>query len=248
MKNTQSYKIYYQTLNVEFDCNWKELRTGYKKAIQKWHPDRFEDGTEEKSAANEKIKAINIAYNHISSYYRENGSLPTIDTKPTERIQTKKAPSTPSEGSIDKKTYIKHKPKAPLHRSRNNTVNNSIFIITTVSIGAYIYFSNDFDEPSKKLESMTNKEIMLDLESSTLKHNTYIGDSHKIEQKQSTSTIKTFYFTKGSSIGDVINAQGLPTETNGDIWFYGDSEVHFKQGKVSHWVRSTNTPLKIKLK
>ncbi|MFK5951131.1 MAG: J domain-containing protein [Methylococcales bacterium] len=246
MKNTQSYKSHYQTLNVKFDCNWKELRSGYKKAIQKWHPDRFEDGSEQKSAANEKIKNINIAYNHINSYYRKNGNLPIIDINPTNRIRTKETPTGTKQEPINKKQQ--HKPKTPTHRSQNKSSNYLKFFIMTVSIGAYIYFSSDFDESSDRHESIRVDDTNLSNIPIKVKNNNHIENLHSSNKKPSTSKIKTSFFRIGSTIGDVISAQGLPRKTDGDIWFYGDSEIHFKQGKVSHWVRSKNTPLNIRLK
>ncbi len=53
------------------------------------------------------------------------------------------------------------------------------------------------------------------------------------------------YFTYGDTGGRVFEIQGVPTKTIGDIWYYGQSEVHFQNGRVKSWVIS-DTNLKAK--
>ena len=43
------------------------------------------------------------------------------------------------------------------------------------------------------------------------------------------------YFTYGDPPGKVYEVQGVPTKIDGDIWYYGKSEVHFTKGRVSFW-------------
>ena len=56
MASKLSYSECYKILKVTPDYRWDEVRKSYKLSIQKWHPDRFEDGSAKKKAANEKIK------------------------------------------------------------------------------------------------------------------------------------------------------------------------------------------------
>mgnify|MGYP000435172701 CR=1 FL=1 len=48
------------------------------------------------------------------------------------------------------------------------------------------------------------------------------------------------YFTYGDTGGRVFEIQGVPTKTVGDIWYYGESEVHFQDGRVKSWVKLDN--------
>jgi len=48
------------------------------------------------------------------------------------------------------------------------------------------------------------------------------------------------YFTYGDTGGRVFEIQGVPTKTVGDIWYYGQSEVHFQDGRVKSWVKFDN--------
>ena len=66
MKRKYSYDECYRILNTKPNCSWDELRKAYKIQIQKWHPDRFQEGTSKKDAAEEKIKDINRSEEHTS--------------------------------------------------------------------------------------------------------------------------------------------------------------------------------------
>lgn len=57
---------------------------------------------------------------------------------------------------------------------------------------------------------------------------------------------KAEYFTYGSTLGEVVLIQGPPDKTIGDVWFYGESEIHFEDGLVIEWLRTANNPLKVR--
>jgi hypothetical protein len=42
----------------------------------------------------------------------------------------------------------------------------------------------------------------------------------------------------------VYTIQGIPTRTEGDIWYYGKSKVYFAKGKVLSWDENIDDPLK----
>lgn len=50
-------------------------------------------------------------------------------------------------------------------------------------------------------------------------------------------------FGFGSTLGEVYTAQGIPTHTEGDIWYYGASKVYFAHGTVVRWEESPSYPL-----
>jgi hypothetical protein len=51
-------------------------------------------------------------------------------------------------------------------------------------------------------------------------------------------------FTKQSSKSDVIRIHGVPTRVDGDVWYYGASEVHFSGDRVTSWRSSPEFPLR----
>ncbi len=54
-------------------------------------------------------------------------------------------------------------------------------------------------------------------------------------------------FTYGDTLGMVYAAQGVPTRIEGDLWFYGLSEVQFHDGHVVSWNEHPNYPLNVKI-
>ena len=56
------------------------------------------------------------------------------------------------------------------------------------------------------------------------------------------------YFSMGSSLGEVIIAQGEPTKMEDNIWYYGESTVTFTNGLVSEWNRHPLYPLNAVMK
>ena len=58
------------------------------------------------------------------------------------------------------------------------------------------------------------------------------------------------YFTIGSTKDEVLAVQGTPTRmvisTDGSIWYYGMSKVHFASGRVRSWNISPHNPLKVR--
>ncbi len=53
-------------------------------------------------------------------------------------------------------------------------------------------------------------------------------------------------FGRGSTKEEVRAIQGPPTSETDDIWYYGDSEVHFAAGRVIGWRDSSANPLRLR--
>ncbi|MBD2354221.1 DnaJ domain-containing protein [Tolypothrix sp. FACHB-123] len=56
----------YAILGLKPGASQAQVKQAYRNLIKTWHPDRFGD-PEEKQIAEEKIKKINVAYNHLKS-------------------------------------------------------------------------------------------------------------------------------------------------------------------------------------
>jgi len=257
MQKTYSYKNCYRILDANPSCSWIDLRKSYKKSIQKWHPDRFEDGSQEKIAADDKIKTINTAYNHIAKYYRHKGKLPQITGQdksnqtnqhtPKPETEPAQPPTHPSENS---KSTIYQQHRKP-HKSEPTKRYKIIVATILVTLSAaYFHFNNTsiFVEPKHYPHNHISKENTIKPQASQnyLNDNLSLEDNSTSYKKQNDEQveIKDEYFTNGSSFSAVISIQGAPTKTDGDIWFYGRSEVHFNNGTVSYWIRDSETPLK----
>lgn len=60
LREKEKHQDYYELLGVKKGCTESELKSAYRKAIFKWHPDRFQDKTEKKNAE-KRMKLINKA-------------------------------------------------------------------------------------------------------------------------------------------------------------------------------------------
>ena len=60
----KSYKI----LELERGASLDDVRKAYKDMVRVWHPDRFTGNARLRARANEKLKAINLAYGEIRKF------------------------------------------------------------------------------------------------------------------------------------------------------------------------------------
>lgn len=67
----------YAILGLKPGASQAQVKQAYRNLIKTWHPDRFVD-PEKKQIAEEKIKKINVAYNHLKSQ-----PLPTSSEPPS---------------------------------------------------------------------------------------------------------------------------------------------------------------------
>ncbi len=58
----------YQRLEIPASATDTEIRLAYKRLVKNWHPDKFEADSPLKPYAEERLKIINVAYEHIRKY------------------------------------------------------------------------------------------------------------------------------------------------------------------------------------
>lgn len=267
MKQKYSYAECYKILKVKPDCSWEELRKAYKLQIQKWHPDRFEDGSAEKQAADEKIRYINSAYQQLSDYHRQQGQLPTAEKPaepPAQRKSKSEAPTTNKHSTNGQ--FTAQTDTSGLGKPGKASSKFRIFItLVAVATFSYILLSQNPTEDSSKQEQIISPpdEIMQSAKSQAVSAATKTeqeqhNNKQQIDHSSTTTNIENLdnkknkvnddeFFTYGSSIGEVISVQGPPSKIEGDIWYYGESEVYFYEGEVVKWKRMPGYPLKAQL-
>lgn len=80
---------------------------------------------------------------------------------------------------------------------------------------------------------------------STLKPKTPTkSGSDNVQALPSEETGEPYGFTFGCSIDDVLDIQGIPSRTEGSIWYYGSSRVVFEHGIVVDWESLPSDPLR----
>ncbi|VAW58665.1 hypothetical protein MNBD_GAMMA11-2955 [hydrothermal vent metagenome] len=278
MQRTYTYEACYKILGVRPDCSWNELRHAYKKLIHDWHPDRLSDKSDAKEIADEKIKHINVAYHQLQRYYRKNNILPIVEAprKPVTRPATEPEQPTRSEQPKESpvkaaKSGVKAQASSRQAETQAREVQARAGFKTMPPFRAFVYLSMvvlfalislylvdtrtinletqeigigglqlpDYSHPHEPLGEAPSWAHPDDLP--LPRQNSTASAESKEEQEQT-------FFSDGDSISDVIEAQGVPDRTAGDIWYYGESEVHFKRGRVTHWVRTAESPLNARMR
>ena len=250
MSQNQLHSKHYKILAVAADCSWDELRKTYKKQIQKWHPDRFEGSSEQKEAADEKIKQINIAYNEIAKYYRQHGELPLtaeVNTPVRERTEFKQhSPAFKREAPSNKNHHTQKASKKTI----------LILILLSTALYGVIEITPDQSTHRNIKQNLTSSNTELNANTASNNQTAFSQTQNKnkatpkIKQTQETEPnphLNGKYFTIGSSVGEVISAQGAPTRTEKDAWYYGDSVIYFNEGSVVSWERTNENPLRARL-
>jgi WD40 repeat protein len=93
---------YYQLFNLKPGASKQDLKQAYKRLAKQWHPDRFANDPTNARIAEEKIKAINVAYEILQTHQvGSDGQASYRQTTTT--IRTRKA--TPQE-SFDKAKFF----------------------------------------------------------------------------------------------------------------------------------------------
>jgi len=227
---TERYTHSYRILGVRPGASWKQLRKAYKSLVNTWHPDRFQQDVRKRKLAEEKTKEITQSYKELAEYYKKFGVLPLADEPETHEAEDAPPPIVPERQpepeSRTKPTPAGTAPVDAIKRRRTR----AMAAIALVG-GAYIAWQlvpwNHPGDPS-----------------STEERTSPTADTQEEERTEHRADKN---FTIGSSLGEVYGIQGVPTKTEKDIWFYGESKVYFVKGKVLRWEESSDNPLKVRI-
>lgn len=261
----------YQVLGVSRDCTWDELRTAYRRQVQKHHPDRFQQQPDKQLIAKDRMLELNKAFDTLEEYFKKNGHLPT-DTlkkaaiKPDGRTGAETAkPKTDTRSSY---TQPDNNPAKPNQTARRTSWG---LVIVIIVLGYYFFWEtvpeseNFYSNGSSGTPIHDSNTIIRD---GTLNRSSQDRLPKELDNKNVSSgpgmdrqalpgtnlaplgmqgkIDEGLYFTYGDTPGKVFEVQGVPTRTVGDIWFYGSSEVHFNKGVVVSWYNSPTHPLNAK--
>ena len=241
MKDLHSFEQCYKILNIQSDCSWSCVKKSYRKLIHQSHPDRLTD-TKKISAATAKIKDLNTAYTQLSDYYRSNGQLPLNSQRnPVDSSDETHITETTGININEKKAKSKEQQSSNYEHQNKSKRSKITFVYNALVIVVLIIIYRNLD--------ITNEKLSKDTETLQQHHKHKTETKQNIIKKVMQTSIKKKpidkYFTYGTSISQVISIQGAPDRVKGSIWFYGKSEVHFVEGKVSYWFRSADFPLKV---
>ena len=86
---------WYRTLDLEPGASPEEVKRAWRDLTKVWHPDRFQGDLRMEAKAEEKLKAINLAYQQLTDLPRQKMPTkpPTSASRPNATRQTARAKS-----------------------------------------------------------------------------------------------------------------------------------------------------------
>lgn len=232
---TEDYLKNYRILGIQPGASWKQLRQAYKKLVNVWHPDRFQQNVRQKKQAEEKTKEITQSYKELADYYKKFGALPLpLEEQLPPVIEDRGRHVTPAEGPPADIKFHEPASVAPSARTPKFQLSKRrARVLAALALLGSIYFIWQI-VPWSPQEYHHSTEVNDDPEPNS---------GH--EESSSGEIPAEKYFRIGSSLGEVYAIQGVPTKTENDVWYYGNSKVYFAKGKVFHWDENTDNPLQV---
>lgn len=222
----QSFNEYYLLLHLKPGAGWPDLKAAYRSQIRTWHPDRQQADPASKARAEERSKAINRAYDELSRYYRDHGRLPlnpadiTADTSQNQKPSEHDSFDMGGDVSTAVPTWRRFIPRA-------------IRWFVFASLAVVVYASVKAILPSEQPPD------------------SIIGVGTDVPMPSPANTVSigknANSFTLGSTLGEVYAAQGVPSRTENNVWYYGTSKIYFSNGAVIRWEETPEHPLNARL-
>ncbi len=235
---TDKYINNYNTLGIQPGANWKELRDAYKNLVKTWHPDRFQQDVNQKKIAEERTKEINKSYKELAEYYKKHGVLPIANATPRPGHQAV-APDKPEpsrKSATPPKNTASHAHAEPPVKERSPRISRVAIVLGTLGT-VYIVWSLTATQPSSQAPQREETRLQM-LDTMDLRNS----------PAENPIASKERFFTHGTSLGEVIAIQGVPTRTEKDVWYYGNSKIYFSEGSVIRWEESPDSLLKAEIR
>jgi len=218
---------HYQLLGIRPGESWSRVRAAYKSQMRHWHPDRYVQDDDASQHAEEMTKRVNQAYQEIQSYYEKHGYLPLNEPviAPVRHTGTATNTKTP-------KPYENTRQEHPVPPANTNPQASSssrfLAIVILAALASLLWFTDPSTETSHD-----NVKSIKD-HNSLVERNTQDSPS-AMPVLESTAVNSGRMFGIGSTLGEVYAVQGVPSKTDGNVWYYGSAEVVFLNGRVTHW-------------
>ena len=217
MSSPDTSSRHYRTLNIDAPCTWDQLKFQYRKLANTWHPDRLHGNPGKLSIAENKLKEINLAYSFFSNYFKEHGSLPALEQKIPDPVDINTEPEDKSNferssttGTVDHRPFTDFETTIdPGSSEKNNSTRRRVITLFLLFVAAFISWNYIDQTDTLEEASSLREEFHPDL------HSKPTDDINNLEKnignRQPAKDQK--YFSYGSTLGQVHDAQGTPTRT-----------------------------------
>jgi len=228
----RDYESCYAVLGVTPGSDWATVRAQYRRLIGRWHPDRFADSPATRKSAEDHSKRITAAYQALGRYRREHGTLPFPALAPAAR------PAPDQRGRHADRWWYSLKIGGRFANDADRTDESGRLrerrrrIMVVVGLLAAILYLGYEGMPMAPDDRIASRLV----------HEPPASRPPRNEEMMSgTQGILSI----GSTVGEVVTIQGIPTSTTGDVWFYGQSQIRFAHGKIVSWKEDRDYPLRI---
>jgi hypothetical protein len=226
------YSAHYAVLGVDPDTDWNTLRGQYKRLIGQWHPDRFPSDPAGREIAEEQSKRMTIAYQALARYRREHGVLPRIEYAEP-RAPGAATPWDIGAGLDQAPSEIREPSPEPGSAAGQPTSRGlrrrDVVVIVLCALITVLYAECRY---TGERTSDAGERPRLEASSTPMPR-----------REENKADARVVYV--GSTLGEVYSIQGVPTATQGDVWYYGKSKISFFKGKVIAWDEHPENPLRI---
>lgn len=240
MDTEQDYGRYYRVLGLQPGCEWKAVRSAYRKKVAIWHPDRLPDIEGIRESAEAKFKDVSIAYQAISTYYHETGMMPEVGFFDIE--EDLPPPMSATESVNDYDDYV---PPPPRRQKRRRRLPMSWVVMGLLVIFFFVYLMSiqSWDQRSAAdREAVLEQRAKVEASAASSRPSVIgqrlppIGESNRDKGPR---------LRKGMSKDVVLSIQGEPILMTADTWDYGISKIYFRGEVVSGWYSSPLDPLRV---
>jgi hypothetical protein len=252
----------FRTLGLVQGASREEVKKAYRDMAKRWHPDRFQGRTiREQQRAEEMFKEIAAAYRRISGAWKgakqeakDDGKAPS--GPPPENRDAKVRDSSTSDYTAHTEAPRKRKAADAFRRfsphlgkvrhiKRYQVAALLLAPFLAVALIAGLHNPPMDQSRSSQRDGASPTVIVSEPKAATALGASANRDSGPAETLSSAppslspsrapSPAADSYFTMGSIQAEVLRIQGIPTRVRGQVWIYGLSEVHFKDGRVSRF-------------
>ncbi len=238
----------YKVLGLQPGAKPADIKRAYRTLAKKWHPDRFHsESFEARARAEEKFIKIDEAYRRLINDSEGTG----VSGKPgTRRGREHGAAKT----SGNSGTHADEANSGQNRRFRRNAAagyrniqasrSAKFFIIALFAavflfqVYAYFWVSSPELEPVVPPEkpAMQSPESLPGTPGAEISPEKLLSEIPPPPPPPlMQSPTLTNFFTIGSTSSEVLRIQGKPSRIQGQTWFYGLSEIHFRNGLVSRF-------------
>jgi hypothetical protein len=221
----------YRVLGIDHHATWSEVTVSYRRLIHRWHPDRHQQDASARAIAETRTQEIIAAYRILATYYKRHGNLPL--NVPPDTIATAAGASNamPADATIFAEPPLRPAAQGPdianTQEPQPSHFKQPVAWSAVIAIAGYVLWALVLHEPNDPRANRSTPTLPDDHESA------------QTERRRSDDK----YFTVGSTLAEVYDAQGTPSRVENDVWHYGASKIYFSKGSVVRWESAPGNPL-----